>query len=279
MSRFRRKFVDGRYGQMHLRSIEPDHSSGRPLVCLHMFPQSGRNFEQFMAAMGTDRMVIAPDFPGYGESCAPSHPISATDYAASIGDVVEGLGLLGGSGKIDIFGIHAGSKLAVEFAYHNPEKIGKLALSSAAVLRQHEIEKMRGSLSHMPLDEEGTRFKLFWDMLMRNRGAGTTLEMAATSFSEMVRGGEKYSWGHRAVFEYNTLFPERLATLSHPIMLLNPQDDLYGMTPRSLPYLRNGTMTNLPGWGHGFLESRSDALAEIVREFLDSKTEKLAAAG
>lgn len=278
MPGYRRKFIDGRYGQVHLRIAEPEQVDKIPLVCLHMFPQSGRNFEQFVQSIGTDRIVVAPDFPGYGESTAPESTISASDYAESICDVVNAFSLIEKYDQIDLFGIHAGAKLAVEFAFQHPEQVRRLVLASAAVLLPEEIERMKGTLSHIPLDEEGTRHQLLWDMLLRNRGPQTTLEMAAINFSEMIRGGEKYGWGHRAVFEYNTAFPARLAALRHPIALLNPEDDLYAMTPRSLEYLQNGKMVDLPGWGHGFLQTRADDLSVIVRDFLDSETESLAAA-
>ncbi len=277
MSGYRRQFVDGRYGQIHLRISEPKIEEAIPLLCLHMFPQSGRNFEKLLEEIGKDRVVIAPDFPGYGESDPPSTPITAGDYADSIWDVVEQLSLVKDDNKIDFFGIHAGSKLATECAYRHPSHVRKLVLMSAAILFPEEIARMKNSLSHIKLDQQGSRFQQFWDMLLKNQAPDATLELAAKSFAEMVRSGESYSWGHRAVFEYNSDFPQRLSELSQPIALLNPEDDLYEMTPRTLEYIQYGKMIDLPGWNHGFLETRSKALAEIIRNFLDSENESLVA--
>ncbi|MEO9468000.1 alpha/beta hydrolase [Parasphingorhabdus sp.] len=278
MRGYRRKFVDGRYGQMHLRIAEPDQPKHIPLICLHMFPQSGRNFEKLVEEVGTDRVVVAPDFPGYGESDPPKIPITATEYADAIWDVVENLSLVQGGGQIDVFGIHAGSKLATELTYLHPTRVRKLILTSAAILLPEEIERMRSSLSHVELDQEGSRFRRFWDMLVRNQAQDAPLELAAKNFAEMVRSGETYSWGHRAVFEYNKDFPSRLAELRHPIALLNPEDDLYEMTPRTLQHIQNGEMIDLPGWNHGFLETRAKELAQIIRNFLDDENESLVAA-
>ncbi len=47
--RVRRLFVDGRYGQLH----QP--------------PLSGRMFSELPPQLGRDRVVNAPDTPGYGE--------------------------------------------------------------------------------------------------------------------------------------------------------------------------------------------------------------------
>lgn len=270
MKSYRRKFVNGRYGQMHLRICEPKKTEHPPLVCMHMFPQSGRNFELFVQAMGTDRTVIAPDFPGYGESDAPDQPITASEYAESIWDLVSELSLLKEYKQVDIFGIHAGAKLATELTSLHSDAVRKLILVSAAILHPEEVEQIKSALSYVALDAEGTRFINFWNMLLRNRGQETTLEMVAAHFAEMVRGGEKYSWGHRAVFDYNIEFPRKLAALPQPTLLLNPEDDLFEMTPRSEAFLQNGQLINLPGWGHGFLETKVNELAQITRNFLDN---------
>ena len=67
----RRRFIDGVHGQIHLRVAEQGASHHRPLYCLHMSPKSGRSFEIFMRLMADDRTVVAPDYPGYGESAPP----------------------------------------------------------------------------------------------------------------------------------------------------------------------------------------------------------------
>lgn len=94
--------------------------------------------------------------------------------------------------------------------------------------------------------------------------------MVAVCFAEMVRGGEKYSWGHRAVLDYSMEFPSKFAASPQPILLFNPADDLFEMTPRSEAFIQNGQLVNLPGWGHGFLETKVSELAQITRDFLDN---------
>lgn len=270
MTSLTRSFVDGRYGQMHLRTCGPRDADTRPLVCLHMFPQSGRNFEHLLPELGKRRLAIAPDFPGYGESAPPPQPITAQDYAAAIWDVIDQLALTARHGKVDLFGIHAGAKLAVAVASQRPEHIGNIVLSSAAVLTEAELETLKGVFTPIPLDEEGTRFLHLWGLLNNNRSPETTLEMQAISLAEMLRGGEAYEWGHHAVFEYNREFPEAIASLPHHISLLNPGDDLYKMTPRTMGYIRNGELYDHPEWHHGFMELHAAALAEHIDALLSA---------
>lgn len=264
----KRQFIDGKFGQIHLRICAPERQVRRPLVCLHMFPQSGRNFESLLAELGTDRIVIAPDFPGYGESSPPSSPIDASEYAASVWEAVDALSLTGKFGAVDFFGIHAGAKLAVEAVCQRPQDVNRIVLSSAAVLLPDEIAKMKRSFGPVPLDDAGTRFQNLWRMLNNNRGPGMTYEMMATSLAEMLRGGEKMEWGHHSVFKYNEIFAERLGSLPHQIALINPRDDLYEMTPRSLKFMQNGELFDRPDWSHGFMDLQAKEVANFVAEFL-----------
>lgn len=276
MSNLKRLFVNGRYGQVHARVSGPKTATRRPLVCLHMFPQSGRNFEYFIEAASEDRLVVAPDFPGYGESSSPPHPISAEDYASAMWDAIDALELCKVHGQIDIFGIHAGAKLAVELANQRPGSVNRIALSSAAVLDKSEIERLKGIFSPIKLDEDGSRFKHLWRLLVDNRGPEMSLEMCATSFAEMLRGGEGYEWGHMAVFEHNYKFADVLTKIQHPVALLNPGDELYKYTPRSAEFLPNCTLIDLPNWTHGYLEAHAEAAADIITDWMDGTYKKAA---
>ena len=263
-----REFVDGPYGQMHLRKTNAWSSGHRPLLCLHMFPQSSVKFRRLLEVVDDDRLVVAPDFPGYGESDHPQQPIAAEDYAASIWRVVDALSLLDPHGQIDVFGIHAGAKLAVEFLSQRPEHVNRVVLSSAAVLYPNEIDELRASFQPIQLDEAGTRFTHLWNLLMRNRHDDMTLERCASVFAEMLRGGEQYEWGHHAVFEYNLKFPSVLESVTHPVALLNPKDELYQMTKRTMTYLPNAQLFDLPEWGHGYLDAHAERAYALVRDWI-----------
>jgi len=236
---------------------------------MHMFPQSGRNFLRFSEEASNDKIVVAPDFPGHGESDPPAAPIAAEAYAAAMWEVVDGLGLIDACGDVDLFGVHAGAKLAVEMTNQRPDEVNKLVLSSAAVLFPQEVERLKNSFEMIPLDEAGSRFQHLWRLVTRNRPERMTLEMCAAAFAEILRGGERYEWGHRAVFDYNLKFPDVLKTLRHPVALLNPGDELYVMTQRSLDYLENVTLFDLPDWGHGFLDINTEEVTRIVNGWLD----------
>lgn len=94
MAEPKRHFIDGEHGQIHLRMAAPENPTQPPLDCLHMSPKSGRQFETFMRAASNDRIVVASDYPGYGESAPPpAEPhVSIADYARSVWRVADALG-------------------------------------------------------------------------------------------------------------------------------------------------------------------------------------------
>ena len=266
--------MDGPYGQMHVRMAGLQHTGPAdncPLLLLHMFPQSSRGFAPLMEIMGEDRLVIAPDFPGLGDSDDPGEPISAEDYAASIWHAIDGLDVLPPAQELDLFGIHAGAKLAVEVILQRPKRIAGVVLASAAALDDSHVMRIRMAFTPIPLDEEGTRFRKFWDMLIRNCRPHLSYEQIGTIFDELVSGGESYTWGNNAVLDYNTRFKDRLKQLTHHVDLLNPGDDLFEQTKTTMASLQAATYHEKPDWKQGFHIGQAEELAEFLRRVLVAK--------
>lgn len=267
MTRLVRKFVDGQYGQIHVRIAKPTEQPNRPLACLHMSPKSGRTFAKFIEQASNDRIAIAHDYPGFGESDPPpdTPPVSIEDYAQSLWDVVDALKL----GDIDIIGYHTGSEVAAEAARQRPEQVGSIVMISAPVFTPDELKHMQQTFDFIPLDVEGTRFRKMWENVVHHRGPGVELESMAMSFAENLRAGENYEWGHRAAFEYASKYPDVVGSLSHRITVLMPGDELAEFTPRIAPFLSNGQIIAHPDWGHGFLDAQTEAVVAAVKSALD----------
>lgn len=67
----RRAYFDCRYGQLHVRTAFPGgggFDERTTLVILHDAGGSSRDLLEWVRALGQDRSVYAPDFPGHGES-------------------------------------------------------------------------------------------------------------------------------------------------------------------------------------------------------------------
>jgi pimeloyl-ACP methyl ester carboxylesterase len=268
MVEVKRHFVDGRYGQVHVRQARPDTPIQRPLVCLHMSPKSGWLFGRFMQQMAEDRIVIAPDYPGFGESDSPpaDPPVRIEDYATAMWDVVDALDL----SEVDLTGYHTGAMVAPEMARQRPEQVHRIVAIGAPVITDDELAAFHATYETIPLDAAGTRFLRMWQAVQQHAGPGMTLELMAESFAENLRAGEAYECGHRAAFEYAPRYPETLKALPHRIAVINPDDDLSVQSLRAPPYLNNGAIIPHPEWGHGFLDTDTGRAVAEYRRLLDT---------
>ncbi len=268
MAKPRRRFVDTDIGQIHMRITAPDAPKYLPLICLHQSPKSSREFERFMTSVSTERIVIAVDSPGHGESDLPPEtpPVCIQDYARIIWQAVDQLSLK--VAQFDLFGNHTGAKVAVEMAHQQQSRVRKIVMISALVLSPEEQKTFADQFSPIALDDAGSRFTHIWEQIRKYGGDVMTLEQRALSFAENIRAGEAYEWGHRAAFAYNAYFPDIIASLPHEITVLNPQDMLYEWTPRVEPLLKNGRVLDCPDWGHDALNVNTKDVIKVVEEVL-----------
>lgn len=267
MAKPRRQFVDGPFGQVHIRTANAEATSNNlPLICLHQSPKSSREFVKLMKAYPKDRTLIGIDSPGHGESDLLDTIDQATieNYAKSAWVAIDALGI----DKIDILGHHTGSKVAVEMAFQQGSRVREIVMISALVLTLEEIAYFESMFQTIAIDEAGTRFQDMWAKSIEHRGKGVSLEDLADSFAENLRAGEAYEWGHKAAFEYAPLFPERVKSLPQKITVLNPGDMLFELTPRVAPLLQNGDVINHPDWGFGFMDAYPDAAAAAIENTL-----------
>jgi len=258
-----RGYVDGRFGQIHYRQARPTAPTRAPLLCFHSSPNSGRLYQNFLPQMAQDRVVVAVDTPGFGYSDPPARPPSIEDYAAAMGDLIDGLGLE----QVDLIGYHTGSEIGVALALARPVQVRRLVMVSAPIFTQQELDDHRTHYAARALTEDGSHLVAMWGGHRHWSGVGWTKELLAEQFSDVVRRPEISWWGHNAAFNYPTA--EHLAKVEQPVMVLNPDDDLCEQTKRAEPILRNGHVKPLPGWGHGFLDVHREEAAVILREFLD----------
>lgn len=259
----RRGYIDGPFGQIHMREVRPAGPTRTAFMCFHLSPKSGRVYENFISEMGRDRLCLAPDTPGLGASDAPEAAPDIRDYARCFAGILDTYQIP----TVDLMGYHTGSKIAVELARLEPERVRKIVLVSAPVYTDEELIQIRAMYAPTQLNEDGSHLIRLWEPAWRWRGPCQNLQDITDSVADTLRAGHRYWWGHRAAFRY--AMQDHLPDVAQPVLVLRPRDDLWEQTDRARSLIRNGGMVDLKDWGHGFLDYQTAQAATLVRTFLD----------
>jgi pimeloyl-ACP methyl ester carboxylesterase len=262
-SPIRRAFLDGPYGQLHYRIVKPANPARVPLVCFHMSPNSGRIWEALLAEMGRDRIAAAPDTPGFGESDAPSAPPEIADYARTMAGFIEKLGLR----QVDLIGYHTGSMTVIELALQRPDLVRRIVQVSSPIFTKEEVARHRALYAPPAIEPDGAHLVKKWRHMLPFYGPKAPLAVVARNFAEGLRGGPVSHWGHRAAFNYD--LAAALPRCDKPILVLNPNDDLWEQTPRARSLMKNGRIHDIPDHSHGFIDTITADVGRWLRDFLD----------
>jgi pimeloyl-ACP methyl ester carboxylesterase len=267
-AKFKRAYVDGPFGQIHFRYVRPASSGLTPLVCLHASPLSGIVYETWLEEMGKDRPAFAPDTPGYGSSDTPPSPPQIPDFARSILRFLDEMQIA----RADIMGYHTGSFTAIDLAKTFPDRVRKVVLISAPIFNDQELANYRRTMLRPAPSFEQMLATTLDNVRKNGRGMFTDLPTDERYWDislERMRHYRTSSWGFAAAFNYD--LAGTIAKVTQPILVLNPQDDLWEQTPRAKPYLNaQSRIHDLPGRTHGMLDSHTAEIARVVRAFLDA---------
>lgn len=268
-----RRYVNCRYGQLHVhvaRPLNPADQTQNPILCFHPSPASGWYYRDLIADLGQDRLALAVDTPGYGESDRPDTVPEMSGYSGAMADAIEALGIGGKNNfaKVDLLGYHTGCLIAVDLAIERPDLVRKLCLVAVPYYVSEERQQdMLSRQDRTPYTEEGRRVSELWDRTVKRRADGVTLKQAIKIFQERMRAGDKEWWAYQSVFTYPSV--ERFPMITQPVFLLNPHGVLYEETLAAARDNPNATLIDLPDLNHGVFSVASDVIAEEARKVLD----------
>lgn len=269
MTGFRKEYVDGTWGQIHIRMAQGPHDRP-PLLLLHPTPKSGWIYEPLLAPLARKRIVIAADTPGYGASDAPPSPASIEDFADEMAGMMQRLADKGQvpAGPFDVLGYHTGSVVSVALAARLPERLRKLVLVSLAAYPADVRQAKRDALkSWSGPQEDGSHLMAMWTLMQSLFDPRIDTRWKHDSLVENLRSGARAHWGYDAVYRYD--LQAALDGLRHPTLILNPQDDLWVPTRDNASRVRQAEYVELPGLGHGLFALETDRIATLITDFLD----------
>ena len=255
------------------------------VLLLHGFPTSSHMFRNLIPVLSDRYHVIAPDYPGFGESDAPDHETFAYTFA-HYADLIDGLlGELGAT-RYAMYVMDYGAPVGYRLALKHPERVSALIVQNGNAY------------------EEG--LKAFWDPIKAywandtaaNRAALGMLVAPETTIFQYTDGMSDVSridpdnWRHDQPLldrpgnkdiqldlfhDYGTnvpLYPQFQAFFRErkpPTLIVWGKNDKIFPADGATPYLRDlpDAELHLIDSGHFALEDRLDEMGPLIRDFLD----------
>ncbi|MBM3515241.1 MAG: alpha/beta hydrolase [Alphaproteobacteria bacterium] len=260
----RKSYSAGRFGQVHWRAVMPGNETTRhPIVCLHPTPFSGLIFERLLVALGPDRVAMAPDMPGYGDSDAPETKPTIDAYIDAVAADVAGAI----SGPFDMVGYGTGARLAIELALRDTTKVRSLVLIEPPLQPRADATAQQVFKTPKTISIAGRHLSQMWQACFAPASPDWPLYDFSRQFADTIRRPATSWWVDSIMADHDAA--ASLARVTQPVLILDPDDKLHAEGFSQDPGNAAFTRVSRPDWGFGFLDVNADASATLVRTFLD----------
>lgn len=118
------------------------------LLLLHGFPSSSHMYRDLMNDLSNDYHLVAPDYPGFGESSAPTteeYQYSFENLASTVNQFIDILGLK----KFSLYVQDYGGPIGFRIASHRPEMIQALIVQNANAYNEGLGEALKPLVSYI----------------------------------------------------------------------------------------------------------------------------------
>jgi pimeloyl-ACP methyl ester carboxylesterase len=264
---------------------EAGPADGPVVLLLHWFPTSSHMFRNLIPALADRYHVIAPDYPGFGQSAMPDH----TQFAYTFGhyaDLVDGLMQQLAVQRYAMYVMDYGAPVGYRLALKHPERVSALIVQN-------------GNAYDEGLKAFWDPIKLYWaDGSAAHREALSSLVAPETTKFQYTDGVEDVSridpdnWVHDQALldrpgnkdiqldlfhDYGTnvpLYPKFQAFFREskpPTLIVWGRNDKIFPADGAGPYLRDlpHAELHLLDTGHFALEDKLDVMAPLIHGFLD----------
>ena len=254
------------------------------ILLLHGYPTSSHMFRHLIVDLSDDYHVLAPDYPGFGESEQP--PMDAFDYSFdNLGNLMEGfLEEL----KIDRYSIYLmdyGAPIGFRIAANNPEKVDALIIQNGNAYDEgladfwDPIKKFwndKTPENAEPLKGFHTIDGLKWQY---THGVGNEAAISPDNWKVDLQHLSRPENGDIQIelfYDYSTnppLYPSWQAYLREhqpPTLIVWGKNDYIFPASGAYPYQRDlkNLEFHLLDTGHFALEEKGDEIADYILKFL-----------
>ena len=283
VTHYRTASVDG--VEVFYREAGP--ANGPVVLLLHGFPTSSHMFRNLIPALADRYHVIAPDYPGYGQSAMPDHTLFSYTFA-HYATLVDGLMGQLGAQRYAMYLMDYGAPVGFRLALKHPERVSAMIIQN-------------GNAYDEGLREFWDPIKAYWaeDTPARRAALNVLMQPATTKFqyTDGVRDLSRIdpdNWGHDQALldrpgnldiqldlfrDYGTnvtLYPDFQAFFRArrpPTLIVWGANDKIFPAEGAHPFKRDlpDAELHLLDTGHFALEDKLDVMAPLIHDFLDRK--------
>lgn len=262
-------------GQVHYVTA----GSGAPLLLVHETPRSWVSYARIIPYLADSHRVIAMDTLGFGNSDAPPDRYAIADYAQSVVQFLDTMGI----SRTSVLGDHTGALISIELAVRAHERVDRLILSGLPFFLSTE-ERLKRLEAVMARDlvtpsADGSHLTQIWNHLLTSRIPGgrsavtsDDLELLSGLMIDVLKSAPSSKQMERAVFEYDAV--PRLPQIKAPTLVVGVTGEgSSGYTKRSkevgerVPHSRVHVFEGVDG---RLNHTHTKEFSDVVREFLAS---------
>ena len=280
VTHYRTKTIDG----ISIFYREAGSPSAPTVLLLHGFPTSSHMFRNLIPALSDRYHVIAPDYPGYGQSAMPDRAVFAYTFdrfGELVGGLLDQLGVRHYAMYVMDYGAPVGWRLALK----HPDRVTGLIVQN-------------GNAYDEGLKEFWDPIKAYWsDHSQKHREALyglVTLDTTKFQYTDGVSDLSRISpdnWVHDQVlldrpgnaeiqmdlfYDYRTNLPlypkiqEYFRKYQPPTLIVWGKNDKIFPADGAYPYKRDlpNLDFHLIDTGHFALEDKADEMVPLIRAFL-----------
>jgi pimeloyl-ACP methyl ester carboxylesterase len=265
---------------------EAGPSNAPTILLLHGFPTSSHMFRNLIPALSDRFHLVAPDYPGYGNSSMPK--VDEFDYTFDhIAEIVDGFIAKLGLNRYSLYVMDYGAPVGFRIAAKHPERVESLMVQN-------------GNAYEEGLREFWEPIKAYWKERSREnadvlRNNILTVEATEWQYTNGVRNPEAIApdnWFHdqylmdrpgnkdiqlELFYDYGSnppLYPEWQAYFRKyqpPTLIVWGKNDYIFPEEGAHPYRRDlmNAEFHLLDTGHFALEEDGELIADLIRGFLE----------